>query len=157
MTLQGLDHLDRYICYALQQGGHETTSGEIAARMGVSDSTVRKRIDRLEQQGVITGYRAEIDYERAGYQLLLQIVCTAPVSERERLAAAARDVPGVVSVRELATGTDNLLVGVVAVDNDDHTRIARDLSELGLAIADEQLVRSEAFVPYQGFVETPAE
>ncbi|MFC6938983.1 Lrp/AsnC family transcriptional regulator [Salinirubellus sp. GCM10025818] len=151
MTLKGLDELDRHILYTLQADARHASSKEIAERMDVSPSTVRKRIQRLEDEGIISGYHAEVDFERAGYQLLVQIVCTAPITDRERLADRAIEVPGVVSVREIAVGEENLLVSVVAADNDDLTRIASDLSELGLAVSDEQLIRGERFAPYRGF------
>lgn len=152
MTLKGLDDLDRYILHELQQDARETSSKDIAETMDVSPSTVRKRIDRLEEKGVIAGYHADVDYGRAGYQLHMQIVCTAPIPDREELGRQALDVRGVVSVREIAAGEENLLVGVVATDNDDLTRIAGELSALGLAVSDEHLVRNERFTPYRGFV-----
>lgn len=151
MTLQGVDELDRYILHVLQQDARNASSKEIAERMDVSPSTVRKRIQRLENQGVIAGYRADVDFAKAGYQLRVQIVCTAPITEREELAAHALEVPGVVSVRELAAGAENLLVHTVATDDDDLTRIASALSELGLAISDELLIRGERFVPFHRF------
>lgn len=134
MTLEGLDELDRYILHQLQQDARETSSKEIAEAMDVSSSTVRKRIDRLEDEGVITGYHADVDYGKAGYQLHMQIVCTAPIPDRDDLGQQALEVPGVVWVREIATGEENLLVSVVARDNDDLTRIAGELSALGLAV-----------------------
>ena len=152
MTLRGLDELDRYILHELQQDAKETSSKEIAEAMAVSPSTVRKRIDRLEEKGVITGYQADVDYCKAGYQLHMQIACTAPIPDREELGRQALDILGVVSVREIATGEENLLVSVVAKDNDDLTRIAGELSALGLVVSNEQLVRGEQFTPYQGFV-----
>ena len=152
MTLKGLDDLDRYILHELQRDAKETSSKEIAEAMDVSPSTVRKRIDRLEDKGVITGYHAEVDYGKAGYQLHMQIVCTAPIPDREDLGRQALEILGVVTVREIATGEENLLVSVVARDNDDLTRIAGELSALGLAVSDEQLVRKERFTAYQGFV-----
>lgn len=151
MTLEGIDDLDRYILYVLQGDAREASSNDIAQRMGVSSSTVRKRIDRLEAEGVITGYRATVDYAKAGFDLQFQIVCTAPIEDRGDLAARAMEVPGVVGVREIACGEGNVLVQVVAVDNEDLNRIARGLSDLGLAVADEQLVRRDRFTPYDGF------
>jgi DNA-binding Lrp family transcriptional regulator len=151
MTLKGLDELDRYILHELQSDARHTSSKDVAERMGVSPSTVRKRIQRLEDKGIIAGYRAEVDFEAAGYQLRVQVVCTAPITERDELADRAMEVPGVLSVRELAVGEENLLVSVVATDNDDLTRIASELSELGLGVSDEQLIRGERFGPYRGF------
>lgn len=157
MTLRGLDELDRHILFELQRDARGTSSKAIAEGRDVSPSTVRKRIDRLEEQGVITGYHADVDYGRAGYQLHMQIVCTAPIPDREAIGREALEVPGVVSVRELAAGEENLLVEAVARDNDELTRIAGALSELGLAVSDEQLVRGDRSTPLQGFRPAGAE
>jgi DNA-binding Lrp family transcriptional regulator len=101
MVREGLDDLDRQILYQLQADARRTSSGDIAERMDVSSSTVRNRIARLEEQGVIRSYHADVDYERAGFQLYTQIVCTAPIPERETLAETALEVSGVVEVQEV--------------------------------------------------------
>ncbi|WP_267643558.1 Lrp/AsnC family transcriptional regulator [Haloarchaeobius amylolyticus] len=151
MTLDGLDALDRRILHGLQQDARHVSSRDIAASIPASPSTVRKRIARLEENGIIGGYSADVDYDRAGYQLHVQIVCTAPVAEREAMSDAALSVPGVVRVRELATGERNVVVTVIGEDGDDLTRIATDLSDVGLTVLDEELVRSERTQPFSGF------
>jgi DNA-binding Lrp family transcriptional regulator len=151
MTLEGLDDLDRAILAELQRDARHASSAEIADAMGVSASTVRKRIQRLESEGIVTGYHASVDYERAGYPLQVLLFCTAPIPTREEMAAAAADVPGVVNVREIATGEENLLVTAVAEDSDALTEVARTLAELGLGIAEEELVRGDLIVPFHEF------
>ncbi|MUV57639.1 Lrp/AsnC family transcriptional regulator [Halogeometricum sp. CBA1124] len=151
MTLQGLDELDRRIIYELQRDARHVSSRDIAADVSASPSTVRKRIQRLEDEGIVRRYGADVDYGRAGYQLFVQIVCTAPIPERDCLCEEASGVDGVVGVRELATGERNVVVTVVGEDGDDLTRIARELSALGLTIAEEQLIRNDASLPYAGF------
>ena len=42
-----IDDVDRAILYALQDDARNASSGDIAERTGTSDSTVRKRIQRL--------------------------------------------------------------------------------------------------------------
>jgi Lrp/AsnC family leucine-responsive transcriptional regulator len=154
MTLEGLDDLDRTILHALQEDARGTSSQDIADEAGVSASTVRNRIGRLEERGILTGYHADVDYEQAGYQLYTLIVCTAPVPRREELAAEAVDVPGVVRVEEVMTGSENVHVFAVGADSDDLSRIGRDLDDLGLEVADEDLIRSVHSGPFEGF-ETP--
>lgn len=151
MTLEGLDDLDRTILHALQRDARTTSSQDIADEAGVSASTVRNRIGRLEERGILTGYHADVDYERAGYQLYTLIVCTAPVPRREELAAEAVDVPGVVRVEEVMTGSENVHVFAVGTDSDDLSRIGRDLDDLGLEVADEDLIRSVHSGPFEGF------
>ena len=152
MTLEGLVDLDRAILGELQRDARRASSGDIAETMDVSASTVRKRIQRLESEGIVTGYHASIDYEQAGYPLYMQFFCTAPIPEREELALQSSDVPGVVSVREIATGEENLLVTVVAADSDKLTNVARTLAELGLTIVEEELIRGDVTVPFHDFV-----
>jgi DNA-binding Lrp family transcriptional regulator len=151
MTLRGIDDVDRRILHALQTDARGASSREIAREAGVSASTVRKRIKRLEATGVVVGYRAVVDYEHAGYQLHVQIACTAPVAERDALAADALSIPGVVGVRGLATGERNVIVTVVGTDGDDLARIAAALSDLGVTVVEEELVRSDVACPFAGF------
>ena len=94
-----LDDVDRGILHALQQDARSSTAAEMGETVGVSASTVRNRIQRLEEAGVITGYNPDIDYEQANYQLHVIIVCRAPPSERSELADRVMDVTGVVTVR----------------------------------------------------------
>jgi DNA-binding Lrp family transcriptional regulator len=154
MTSQDLDALDGRILYALQHDARHTSSNDVASSSDVSASTVRNRIQRLESNDVIRGYHADVDYEKAGYQLFTLIACTAPIPEREELAAAAADVPGVVEVQEVMKGDANVLVRVVGADSDDLTRIGEDLDELGLRVSDEDLIRNTYRRPFSQFGES---
>lgn len=95
MTDTAWDAVDRAIVHRLQQNAR-TTITDVAASVNVSDNTVRNRIRRLEERGVIEGYRVDVDYNRIGVQHHYQFVCTASVSEREALADEALEVPGVI-------------------------------------------------------------
>lgn len=86
----------------LQDDARHVSSRNIADVMDVSASTVRKHITRLEEEGIISGYHAAVDYTNAGYQLRMLVYCTAPITERERFADAALDIQGVVRVQEIA-------------------------------------------------------
>jgi DNA-binding Lrp family transcriptional regulator len=119
--------------------------------MNVAASTVRNRIRRLEDRGIIEGYNLDVNYEAAGFQLHTLIVCTAAIPERERLAREALEIEGVVAVREVMTGSENVHVEVVGVDGDDLSRIGRELDALGLDVVDEDIIRSEYVNPYEGF------
>jgi DNA-binding Lrp family transcriptional regulator len=146
-----LDNLDKYIIHMLQHDARKTSTSTIAEHADVSASTVRHRIRQLEDSGIIAGYHPEIDYEEAGFQLHTLIVCTAPIPERETLAREARKVEGVVAVREVMTGHENIHVEVVGTDGDDLSRIGQELDALGLEIEDEDLIRNEYENPYEQF------
>jgi len=146
-----IDDTDREILYALQDDARNISSGEIADRTGTSGSTVRKRIQRLESEEVIKGYSADIDYQKAGYPLRMLLFCTAPIPERGDIVSDILDIPGVVSVQELVTGEENLLVTAVGEDDSDITPVAQELLDFGLTITDEVLVRSHVSTPFDGF------
>ncbi|WP_276257429.1 Lrp/AsnC family transcriptional regulator [Haloglomus litoreum] len=146
-----LDRLDREILFRLQREARHTSSNDIASSLEVSASTVRNRTQQLEAADIIRGYHADVDYERAGYQLFTLIVCTAPIPDREELAAAAADVPGVVEVQEVMTGEANVLVQAIGLDGDDLTRIGEELDELGLQVSDEDLIRNTHRRPFANF------
>ena len=171
-----LDETDQAILEALQRDARNTSSEEIASRLGTSGSTIRKRIKRLEERGIIKGYTAQVDYDRSGYPLRMLLYCTAPIPERGRLAAEVPDfigfvrrlrlglggeclaalrqhglaAGGLLSVKELVTGDKNLLVTVVGESDSDVTPVAQKLLDMGLQIADEVLVRSMRTTTFGG-------
>ncbi|MFB6075246.1 MAG: Lrp/AsnC family transcriptional regulator [Haloarculaceae archaeon] len=151
MSNGDIDDVDRAILYALQEDARNMSSGDIAERTGTSDSTVRKRIQRLESEGVIKGYSAEIDYQRSGYPLRMLLYCTASIPERGDLVRDILAIDGVVAVQELVTGEQNLLVTAVGESDSDITPVAQALLEMGLTVADEVLVRSHETTPFGKF------
>jgi len=64
----GLDATDDRILALLGLDARQSAS-EIGRRVGLSPAAAKRRIDRLEQIGVITGYRATIDYSKLGGQI----------------------------------------------------------------------------------------
>ena len=152
-----LDSVDRSILYYLQQDARHTSSSDIAEKLGLSSSTVRTRLNKLEESGIVRGYHVDIDYDLAGYPLYTKIICTAPVTERDRLANRARTVGGVTAVREIMTGKRNVYVNAIGKNHDDLNRIASELDDLGLEIVDEQIIRDEYVCPYHGFLDEDVE
>lgn len=146
-----VDEIDRRILYHLVRDARNTSAPTIAEEVDVSPGTIRNRIRQLEDAGIVRGYHADVDYERVEGRLTNIFMCTVPIPERERLAHRALDVHGVVNVRELLAGRRNLHVTAVATDSDDLTRVARELSELGAEIEEENLIQTEHFHPYHEF------
>ena len=151
MSDRAIDDVDRAILHALQDDARNASSGDIAERTGTSDSTVRKRIQRLEDDGIIKGYGARVDYQKSGHPLRMLLFCTASIPERGDCVEEILDIDGVVSVQELVTGDRNLLVTAVGESDEDITPVARELLEMGLTVADEVLVRSHETTPFGGF------
>lgn len=146
-----LDEIDRRILHALMADARTTSAPEIAEAVNVSGATIRNRIARLEEHGVVTGYHAAVDFELADGRLRNLFLCNVPFRDIERVTAQAGAIPGVVNVRELMGGRTNLHVLAVGQDTDELRRIGRQLADLGLEIEDEVLVRAESDYPYAPF------
>lgn len=143
MNSTSLDEIDHTILHALQEDARYNTNAAISERVSVSASTVGKRISRLEDQGIIKGHRSEIDYEEAGFPLQVLFICTTDITDREDLIKQTLVLDGVINVRELMTGRENVHIQVVGASNDDITDIAHVIDEMGYEITDEILMRTE--------------
>lgn len=143
-----IDEVDEQIIYYLTQDARHTSAPDIAEKVDVSAPTVRNRIRRLEEEGLIEGYHAHVNYERAGSLLTNLFQCSSSSSNRQKLAQQVLDVPGVINVREVMTGKGDLRIKAVGRDTDDLTRISQDITALGLEIDDEDLIHREYFRPY---------
>ena len=157
MSQVALDGVDRGILFLLQEDARNTTIAEIAAEVDVSNSTVRNRIERLEETGVIEGYFPKINYERANYPLHVLFVCSAPADKREELALSALDRRGVVDVREMLTSTRNIYIEVVATNTRDLAEITSDLTSLGFSLESSEIVTNHYTRPWGEFEFTEAE
>lgn len=146
-----IDEIDKRILYHLVADARNTSGAMIAEKVDVTPATIRHRITQLEEHGVITGYHADIDYEQTDGQTTVEFTCTAAPADRQRLAQEVLQVSGVVEVRELIAGQQNLRITAVGSDNDDISRIARELSELGLTIETQAIVHDEVTQPYQPY------
>jgi Lrp/AsnC family transcriptional regulator, leucine-responsive regulatory protein len=81
-----MEDTDRQIIELLCVDGRMSLA-DIARETGLSTSALHQRVRRLEQRGLITGYRAELDYRAIGLPL------TAFVSLTPIDPAAPDDVP----------------------------------------------------------------
>ena len=139
-----LDETDRKLLYLLQREmPTDLTHEELAERTDVSSSTVSNRLQRLREDGILEDYQPQINYERAGIPHRVLVVCTAPIPERRTLAERAIDVDGVVSVRELMTGTQNLHVELVGASTRGVDDALERLASFGLEIERSRILRRE--------------
>lgn len=149
--VRNLDDVDRGILHALQKNAREATAADMGEMVGVAASTVRNRMNHLEEAGVIRGYHPEIDYEAAGFELHLFVVCRAPTAKRTELAREALDLSGVINVREMTTGADNLHIELVAVDSDAADETLTGIEDLDLEIVSSQVIKDVHVQPFDHF------
>ena len=146
-----LDDVDRSILYMLQRDARGTTAETMADTVGVSASTIRNRIDQLEDDGILKGYHPEIDYEAANLPLQLTFVITSPPSEIQEYSARIREIQGVVDVREMLTGRRNVHIDVVGTSTSEITRITDAIHDTGVQIESSEMMRRRYVQPFNHF------
>jgi DNA-binding Lrp family transcriptional regulator len=85
-----LDAIDRRILALLRENA-KLTFAQVGSDVGLSSTAVKRRVDRLQRDGVIAGYGARIDPHAfgAGIEALIEIYCsdrTAPADVGRSLA-----------------------------------------------------------------------
>lgn len=99
-----LDDTDRRIIGELTVDGRVSLA-ELGRRVSLSPPAVSERLRRLEQTGVITGYRAEIDPRALGYQLTAIVRVKPAVRQLSKVAELAAEIPQVEECLRI-TGED---------------------------------------------------
>ncbi|WP_458185311.1 Lrp/AsnC family transcriptional regulator [Haladaptatus sp. NG-WS-4] len=148
---QDIDDVDRGILHLLQRDARNTTTTEMGNAVSVSASTVGNRLQRLEADGIVKGYHPQIDYHHAGFPLRVLFICTAPIPNREEIAERALDTQGVVNVKEIMSGVDNIHVEAVATDREEVSAIGKQLDDVGLDVTNQVLVKNEHIQPFDHF------
>ena len=127
MGVADLDRIDLMLLAQLQRAGRQTHA-ELAERVHLSPSACLRRVQRLEREGVITGYRAEVDPERLGLGLQAFVRVQLKSHDAERIDTFARQVnawPEVVACHAL-TGDMDYLLHVVVAGLEDFSRFLLD-------------------------------
>ncbi|ELY60557.1 AsnC family transcriptional regulator [Natronococcus amylolyticus DSM 10524] len=146
-----IDAIDEGVLFALQRDARNVTINEIATEVDVSPSTVRNRIDKMENAGVIRGYEPKIDYERAGFPLRLLFVCTSDPSARSSVAKNVLDIVGVVDITEMITSEHNLYIETIATSTSDLIRLTKELNEHGLTVHSSEIITRKYSQPWGHF------
>jgi len=112
-----LDRTDRRILKELMADGR-LTNVALAARIGITPPPCLRRVRALEENGVITGYTAEIDARRLGYEVTAFVMVTLHSQAEADLRAFENRVLAWPIVREayIISGETDFLLRCVARD-----------------------------------------
>jgi Lrp/AsnC family transcriptional regulator, leucine-responsive regulatory protein len=103
-----LDGVNRRLLEELQDEARLTLA-ELGRRVGLSAPAVAERLQRLEGEGVITGYRAMVDPRAAGLALSAVLRIRPAPRELAKVADLARRTPEVAECNRI-TGEDCYLM-----------------------------------------------
>ena len=114
-----LDQIDFDLVRLLQQNAR-LSNKELAARVGLAESSTLTRVRRLEARGVLRGYHAEVAPAALGIglQALIAVRLTRHAREIvERFRQHCRTLPAVLAAYNIG-GTDDFLVHVGVSDSE---------------------------------------
>ena len=127
-----LDRFDRAILQALQLDGRITNS-MLAERVNLSESACLRRMRALEESGIIEGYTARINQQRAGCPVNVFVNITLDRQDEvdlRKFEEAVRKIPEVMECY-LMTGDYDYTLRVVVADTADYERIhSKNLTRL---------------------------
>lgn len=106
-----MDGIDRRLLAELQDDARLTRS-ELGKRVGLSPSAVADRLRRLEDDGVILAYRAELDRRALGFDLIAIVRIRPDSGQLKRIPEVAAGIDRVVECHRV-TGEDCYVLTVV--------------------------------------------
>ncbi len=122
-----MDATDRRILRIIQKDGR-ITNAELAALVNLSASACHRRLQRLEQDGVVRGYAALLDRRKLALPTTVFVEITLSGQATELLEAFERAVRLIPDMLEchLMAGTADYLLKLAVADTDDFARIHRE-------------------------------
>jgi Lrp/AsnC family leucine-responsive transcriptional regulator len=95
----------------LLQADPRTPISELARRIGMSAPAAKERLVRLEEAGVIRGYRLELDPSALGLPVTMYVRVRPAAGQLPKVIELARSLPQVVECHRI-TGEDCFIVKV---------------------------------------------
>ncbi len=125
-----LDETGWLLLQELQQNARLSYS-ELGQRVGLSSPAVADRMRKMEEAGIITGYRAEVNMARLGLPVTAIIRLGSIAGQScQRTASQVSEIPEVLECYRV-TGSDAVIIKVAATSVDHLERIIDQVTLYG--------------------------
>lgn len=125
----GLDAVDQKIIELLQENARISIK-EIAAQVFLSSPAVTSRIERLEKNGVISGYHAELNSEALGYSIKAFINLDLEPVQKDEFYPFVENIPNVIECN-CVTGDYAMLIEVQFTNTNELDAFINKLQHFG--------------------------
>lgn len=130
--MPSIDRLDAHIIRQLSANAR-TGVVELATILGVTRTTVQSRLKRLEETGVITGFRPKVDLSTLGVTVEAFAALALEQGRLDSVVEELKKMPQVLEVHTM-TGREDLLVRLASTSNAELQKLVqRVLSLPGVA------------------------
>lgn len=126
-----MDKIDRHILEVLQKEARLSTA-ELAERIGLSPSPCARRLKRLEDEGYIENYQANVNKTKAGIAMSFFVEVSLNSHQEDSIATfekALSDMDEVIN-GHVVSGSYDYLLEVVSPNLDGYERFTRKLHKL---------------------------
>lgn len=147
-TQQQFDGTDWEILCELHFDGR-ISYAELGRRVNLSPPAVKERILKLEEMGIIKGYRAEIDFGSIGLPITAYVQITVDGHRCPKIVELAETTPEIVEYHRL-TGVNCFMLKVVVPSMADIERIHDILNPYGQLTTSIVLSTTETHQPFKG-------
>lgn len=150
-----LDRIDRNILTVLQRDGR-IPNKQLADQIALSPSACLARVKRLEREGIIMGYKAQVDPARLGPGITIFAEITVSghdLKSTRRIEAALDDIPEAIEAYQVS-GDYDFLVRFLMPDMESWTALVDELTSSDLTIKTIRTVASMRKM--KGWVGVPA-
>ncbi len=128
MARRELDSLDVAILAALRDAPRAGYL-ELSRTLQVSRATVQARLERLERDGVVTGYGPDVDLAAAGYPVLAFATLEIAQGRLDEVTEAMTAIPSVVEAYA-TTGPGDVHCRLAAASHEDLQRVLIEVSQI---------------------------
>ena len=125
-----LDQTGKKLLSALQENARFSFA-ELGRRIGLSPAATAERLRRLEEAGVIKGYRVEIDREALGLPILAIVRLSCDGAMYRPFLKAVQTLDSVVECHHVA-GSDAFILKVVSPSVEQLERLVEKLLNFGV-------------------------
>ena len=125
-----LDEIGRNLLMVLQEDAR-LSYAELGRRIGLSPAATAERLRRLEEAGIITGYRVEIDREAIGLPVLAIVRLSCDGVKYRPFLKAVQTMERVMECHHVAGG-DAFILKVVAESVEELGRVVEKLLDFGV-------------------------
>lgn len=126
-----MDNIDRHILEVLQKEGRLSTAN-LSERVGLSPSPCARRLKRLEDEGYITDYQANLDKKKMGITMTFFVEVSLKDHQEEsieKFELELIDMPEVIN-SYIVSGSYDYLLHVVSRDLAGYETLTRKLHKI---------------------------
>ncbi len=124
-----MDHIDRLLVKSLQENARYSLK-QLSEKVFLSSPAVAARIDKLQRDGIITGFHADIDLDKIDYHIIAFINVEMAPKDKPAFILFIKDEPSVLECN-IVSGSYTMLLKAAFQSTVDMDRFISKIQRYG--------------------------